>query len=253
VVNKTGKNAYSFGLDADAVLGKSLAEFQTPKGKAVLRRNLDGSFAIRFGQRLQVYDIGKFDDVRLIATAGDETLTGALLQQTINGCTTYEFLNIRSSSMERVPIRPGCKTDVFVAKPDATHLILTQDVPSRAQFWTWENGTLAHGQQPAIASVSASPATTRASAPTPIPAPPQPVPAPSPASTPNGSPAPRQTETLPTTSATDAIASDSRPARRQPSSSAPQVKMDNAGITIPTGSIATEPMKPVTVVLRDEN
>lgn len=227
VATKT-RTGYSFGIDADHLLGSRLAEFQTAKGRTLLRRNVDGSYALRFAQRLQVYRIGQYDAATLVAVAGDDTLTGVLLQLRQGNCTTYELLNVRRGEVEKQVIRPGCAMPV-TWRSEQGRLAIRQDVPQQAEYWIWQSGELRHGREPPSRAVAAP----RSGRPTPV----------------------RATPTRRSTVRAGTAAAQSRAAPRTTShaTSASKPSRPDSGLVIPAGNVQTERITPTKVVLQDGN
>lgn len=209
VVTQNRSGEYSFGFIEP---GATVAQFQSANGATRLRRHhLDGNWSLRFSDKLTVYNMGAFDNVRVVSTHTTGNRTAVLLERTRRGCTDHELLTIANNRVDRNAIRTGCNTPLQAAVID-DRMVIRETSGQRPQFWIWGTDGVRRGREPAPQRAAARPA------PAPAPAP---VAAPRPG--PSSSPAPR-------------------PQVAQRPQPAPAVVM-------PSGSIETEVLTPTRVVL----
>lgn len=228
VVSQTKSGEVSFGFIDP---GTTVAEFNSANGKTRLRRHLDGSYGLRFSEKLTQYNMGSFDDVRVAARHDAGGRTAVLLERRRRGCTDYELITITSGQVGRNSIGSGCSMRVESAVIDG-QLVMREAIDDRARFWIWSAGGLATGREeaaPPPVRERSRPATAKTPPPKPRPAAPAASSAkPAAAKKPQGTAARKP-------AATASRASATTPASR---------------VTLPSGSIRTTPVEPVRVVLQ---
>lgn len=203
--------------------GSTVAQFQTANGSARIRKHVDGTWGLRFSDKLNQYKMGRFDDVRLIESHQAPGKTAALLEfRQHNGCTFYELLTITNNNVDRHTLRPGCNVGVEVGL-QGDRMIVREAVEGLARFWIWSPNGVVHGREKPAARTIAT--------------------VPPPAQAPR--PAPRQQAPQPRTAA------QARPVAqaRKPAPAAAPAPARNRTVVMPTGSIRTDPIQPTTVVL----
>lgn len=224
------KDGVSFGFIDP---GMTVAEFDSANGKTRLRRHLDGSYGLRFSERLTQYNMGSYDDVRVVARHDTGGRTGVLFERRRSNCTDYELVTITPGQVGRNSIGAGCNVPVEAAVIDGV-LVMREARDERARFWVWSANGLTTGREAA----APPPARERPRAATTTKPKPQ---APKPRGTQPAKPAVAQKSRTPKHRPTAAAAT---PASRTSSSSTA------SRITLPSGSIQTTPVEPVRVVLQ---
>lgn len=198
-------------------LGTTTARFASANGATRIRKHVDGTWGLRFSDKLTAYNIGKFDDVRLVQTHSTPGKTAALLELRKGGCVDYELLTITNNNVDRHSIRPGgCNLGVEVGI-EGDRMVMREATDGLAQFWIWSPSGVVRGRErPASRTVSTPP----------------PVQAPRTAQRPQSTPSARP--------------------RAQASGRAPTPRPAPTGtraVIMPTGPVQTDPIQPTRVVL----
>lgn len=212
VVSQTRSGQINFGFMDP---GTTVAQFQSANGAVRLRKHFDGTWGLRFSDKLTVYKIGKADDIRLLSEHTVGGKTAALLQRRRGNCTDYELLTITDGAVGRNAIQPGCQTPIEHGVVDGK-LVVREAVGERPRFWVWSNQGLQRGREASRPRQAAKPAPR---------------------------PAPKQPETRTTPAA---------PARPTAARPAPRAAAPAPRVVLPSGSIQTETVAPTRVVLERE-
>lgn len=133
VVSQTRGGQYQFGFIDP---GTTVAHFHSSNGAVRLRRHLDGTWGLRFSDKLTVYKMGAFDGIRLMETNTVGGQTAALFERRRNGCVDYELLTITDGNVDKYPIRPGCNSKVEAGLA-GDRMVIREDVIGPARFWIW--------------------------------------------------------------------------------------------------------------------
>lgn len=212
-VSQTRSGQYQLGF---IEVGATVAQFQTANGAARIRKHTDGTWSLRFSDKLTQYRMGRFDDVRMIQSRQTPGKTAALLEFRQDGCTFYELLTITNNNVDRHTLRPGCNARVEVGI-EGDRMIVREAVDGLARFWIWSPTGVVHGRErPAARAIVTAPPPAQA---------PRPVPR-------QHAPQPRQT-----------------PQSRKPAPSATPASARSRVVVMPTGSVPTDPIQPTRVVL----
>ncbi len=203
--------------------GITVEQFKTANGSARIRKHLDGTWGLYFGNKLAQYKMGRFANVRLIESHEAPGKTAALLEFRQNdGCTSYELLTITNNNVGRHTLRPGCNVGVEVGL-QGDQMIVREAVEGLARFWIWSpQGVVQGREKPAARTIATVPPPAQA----PRPAARQQVPQPRTA-------APARTVAQP----------------RKPAPAAAPAPTRNRTVVLPTGPIRTDPIQPTTVIL----
>lgn len=194
-------------------VGSTAAQFNSANGATRIRKHIDGTWGLRFSDKLTNYNMGRFDNVRLVQTHNTPGNTAALLEFHQRGCTFYELLTITNGNVDRHTLRPGCDVRVEVGL-DGDRMIVREATDGLARFWIWSpTGVVQGRERPAARAIATVP---------------------SPAQTPR--PAPRQRAPQPRQAAQ----------ARKPAAPAPA---RSRVVVMPTGPVATDPIQPTRVVL----
>ena len=236
VVSQT-RSGVSFGFMDP---GTTIAEFQSANGKARLRRHLDGGFSLRFPDKLSQYQMGSFDDVRLVTRHEAGGRTAVLFERRRGDCIDYELVTIANDEVGRNDIGSGCNRPLDAGVVDGL-LVIREVTDSPARFWIWSAAGLSTGRESRIATPRNESVDRRRS--TQAPSRPSSKGVPSPARTSTATPTKSRNSGVPKRTA-------STPASRSPQTSArPASRATGSRITLPSGSLRTEVVKPVKVVL----
>lgn len=235
-VSQKNRN-YTIGLDTDTVFAKQIAEVETKRGAATLRRGAGGEYSIRFGKYFQVYKLGKFDRVRLLATAQAENDTALLLQAYKSGCLRYQLLTVNEDGVYRHDLKTSCDRELEWETDENGQLAVAETDTDRPKVWVWKDGTLKSGRRDLRAEQRQAERETKAAA---------------------RKKAPTKTRTAKSTTK----GKKTRTQRGAPSSSAsqevaiyeppPQPYSGGGRIVIPEGALQTEAIQPVKVRLYAE-
>ena len=145
-VSQKNRN-YTIGLDTDVVFGTQLAEVETQRGVATLRRGGNGVYSIRFGRYFQVYELGKFDRVRLLASAQAQNDTALLLQTYKSDCNRYQLLTVNKEGVYRHDLKTSCDRELLWETDENGQLALMEADTDRPKVWLWKDGTLKSGRR----------------------------------------------------------------------------------------------------------
>lgn len=145
-VSQKNRN-YTIGLDTAVVFGTTLAEVETKRGVATLRRGGNGVYSIRFGRYFQVYELGKFDRVKLLATAQGQDDTAMLLQTYKSGCLRYQLLTVNEEGVYRHDLKTSCNQELAWEADEHGQLAMMETETDRPKVWQWKDGILKSGRR----------------------------------------------------------------------------------------------------------
>ncbi|MGH8463072.1 MAG: hypothetical protein ACRER5_02930 [Pseudomonas sp.] len=218
VVSQTRSGEYQFGFIDP---GTTVAQFDSANGAVRLRRHLDGTYGLRFSDKLTVYKMGAYDNIRLMQTHTVGGQTAALFERRRRDCVDYELLTITNGNVDKYSIRPGCDSGVEVGVA-GERMIIREDTDGLARFWIWGTGGVERGRERPTAR-------TRSNNYGPLnPAPRAPAPR---------APAPR------------ASARVTSPTTGMPAPRRAPARASTRAIIMPTGSVETDVIQPTRVVL----
>lgn len=128
--------------DLDEISGTRLGEFDTPSGKAALRKNRDSGYSIKVSNTMRVIEIGDFDSVDLVNsfTVGDERV--AILKVSGKFCQRSYAMYVFSPTKDYGVARFGDCRAAMEFKSDGKVLTAREADSASPRFWEYRDQQL---------------------------------------------------------------------------------------------------------------